>query len=134
MNRFVLPLVFLTLGTYLIWSAGSFPGGAGATPGAGSFPMVIGAMMALLATLLVFRGGAPRTTVGGSRMVWGAIALLFGYLALWGTGWFALRTVVFLVLLLRLAGEKWTRSVGVAGVLTAIVVVAFQFGLNVSWG
>jgi hypothetical protein len=62
----------------------------------------------------------------------GAIGLMFLYLLLWGTGWFAVRTAVFLTLLLRFLGQRWGTSVIVGVALTAAVVGAFQYGLRIS--
>jgi hypothetical protein len=58
--------------------------------------------------------------------------LLFAYLLLWGTGLFALRTAVFLALLLRMLGQSWRTSAVVGLTLTAAIVLAFQYGLRVS--
>jgi len=59
-------------------------------------------------------------------------ALTAVYLAMWGTGLFALRTAVFLALFLRLVGQSWRAGVSVSAALTAVAVLAFQIGLRVN--
>ena len=128
---------FLALGAYLVISGGEFPAGVGGLPGAGFFPRIIGSLIILLALGVLFesrgRGGTTEFEIANGRQIAGAVALLFVYLALWGTGFFALRTVVFLALLLKFLGQRWPASAGVALTLTAVVVAAFQYGLNVSF-
>ncbi len=126
---------FLVLGTALAASGLTLPPGVGGLPGAGFFPQAIGVLMALLALgLLVKRSGRGDESPGisNARQVAGTAAILFGYLLLWGTGLFLVRTVVFLALLLRFLGQKWPVAVGYAAALTAVVYLAFDGGLNVS--
>ena len=128
-------LFFLLLGAYLVVSALGLPAGSGSLPGAGFFPRVIGVLMFLLAAALGWegvRGGGKHFELEHRGAVAGVIGLFFGYLLLWGTGLFALRTVAFLVLFLRFLGQSWKASVTVAAVLTATVAIAFQMGLRVS--
>lgn len=117
-------------------ASGNLPSGVGAVPGPAFFPLVIAAAMAVLAAALMIQperpSPAPPAQAGGAGRVAGVIGLLFFYLLLWGTGLFALRTAVFLCLLLRWTGQSWRASAGVAATLTAVVVVAFQIGLRVS--
>jgi len=127
---------FLLLGIYLIGSASGLPAGMGRLPGPGFFPQIIGAVTILLAVTLLIQ--AARRREGGDfelanpRGIAGAIGLVFVYLLLWGSGWFALRTAVFLALLLRFLGQRWSASVAVGLALTAAVVGAFQYGLRIS--
>jgi len=128
--------------TFLIFSAAlaaaswTLPAGVGAVPGPAFFPLAIAGAMALLAFGVLFqKEDAPppaSPAPGAVKAVAGVIGLLFLYLLLWGTGLFALRTVVFLCLLLRWTGESWRASAGVSATLTAVVVLAFQVGLRVS--
>jgi putative tricarboxylic transport membrane protein len=127
---------FFLLGLYLVGSAFELPAGMGRLPGPGFFPAVLGAVIMLLAVAL-FVQTARRREQGGfeldnARGIAGAIGLVFLYLLLWGSGWFALRTAVFLALLLRFLGQRWTASVAVGLALTAVVVGAFQYGLRIS--
>ncbi len=128
-------LFFLLLGAYLVASALALPAGSGSLPGAGFFPQVIGVLMVLLAAALGWEGvhgGGRHFEIEHRGAIAGVIGLFFGYLLLWGTGLFALRTVAFLVLFLRFLGQSWKASVTVAAVLTATVTIAFQMGLRVS--
>lgn len=128
--------LFLALGLLLIASGLAFPPGVGGLPGAGFFPKAIGALMSLLALgLLVKRTEAPgkgNGPIANRKQVAGAAALLGGYLLLWGTGLFAARTAVFLLLTLRFLGQRWLPAAGYSAALTAFVYVAFDMGLNVS--
>jgi hypothetical protein len=127
---------FLLLGIYLVGSAFELPAGVGRLPGPGFFPQVIGSVTILLAVALLAQGARRPAAEGfelaNPRGIAGAIGLVFLYLLLWGTGWFALRTAVFLALLLRFLGQRWTASVAVGVALTAAVVGAFQYGLSIS--
>ena len=129
---------FAALGIYLIASSLAFPAGVGRLPGPGFFPQVIGAVIILLAGALAAQTLKARTVPQGDwqfengRAIAGAIGLVFVYLLLWGVGFFALRTALFLALFIRFMGQPWKHSVLVAVVLTAVVVGAFQYGLHVS--
>ena len=124
------------VGTALLASGTRFPAGVGGLPGAGFFPQAIGAMMASLAATLAFRSlrsqEPPAAGVSDLRAVGVVAALLFGYLALWGSGFFLLRTGVFLLLVLRFLGQRWLPSLTFAAALVAFVHFAFSVGLNVS--
>jgi hypothetical protein len=138
MNRsnLVVAAAFLLLGIYLAASAAGLPAGVGRLPGPGFFPQLIGSVTILLAVSLLVQTARRRDpgafALANKKTVAGAIGLTFLYLLLWGTGWFALKTAVFLVLLLRFLGQRWGVSVLVSLVLTATVVGAFQYGLRIT--
>ncbi len=128
---------FLAFAAALAAGSWALPEGVGAVPGPAFFPLAISAAMAALALALLLQREtapmAPPALEGSrSRLAAGVIALLSVYLLLWGTGLFALRTLLFLTLLLRGTGQSWRTGVGVAAALTAVVVAAFQMGLRVS--
>ena len=129
-------VLFALFAMALAWASANLPSGVGAVPGPAFFPLTIAAAIALLAAALMVQASpaaeAPQAAPAASRRVAGVIGLLFLYLLLWGTGLFALRTVIFLCLLLRWTGQGWRASAGVAATLTAVVVLAFQVGLRVS--
>jgi hypothetical protein len=128
--------LFLALGVALIVSGLGFPSGVGGLPGAGFFPQATGGLMALLAVGLLVRrsnaGDDKSIAASNLKQVAGTAALLLAYLLLWGTGLFAARTAVFLLLTLRFLGQQWIPAVGYSAVLTAFVYLAFDMGLNVS--
>ncbi len=128
--------LFLALGIYLTVSASLLPSGLGGLPGAGFFPRAVGVVTTLLSAMLLFnalRGtGSSHFALEHGRIIGGVVGLTFVYLLLWGTGMFALRTFVFLVLFLRFLVQSWRASLGVAGALTAAIAAAFQYGLRVS--
>jgi putative tricarboxylic transport membrane protein len=127
---------FLAFGLYLVVSGVLLPAGIGRLPGAGFFPIVIGIATVVLALLLLasaFRGAvSPSFELINGKTIAAVVGLTFAYLLLWGSGLFALRTAVFLALLLRTLGERWKTSMTVSAVLTAAVTLAFQLGLRVS--
>jgi Tripartite tricarboxylate transporter TctB family len=127
---------FLALSAGLAAGAWALPGGVGSVPGPAFFPLGIAAAMAALSIALLFQvEPAPSESSalpGAWKRIGGVVALLFFYLLLWGTGLFAVRTAVFLCLMLRWTGQGWRASAGVAATLTAIVVLAFQAGLKVA--
>lgn len=128
--------LFLALGIALLATGAAFPAGVGGLPGAGFFPQVIGAVTALLAGALVVnsRSGDAEASVEieNTRQVAGALGLLCVYLLLWGTGFFVIRTAVFLLLLLRFLGQRWISAAICSTVLTVFAYLAFDIGLNVS--
>jgi len=135
MNRDrILGAAFALVAVGFILGAEALPSGLGRLPGAGFFPFWIGAAMLALAAPLLFRKGEPAaaTPVGGWAQAGMVAGLTLLYLLLWGSGLFAVRTVLFLAILLKLLGESWRASVGVSATLTAVVVAAFQYGLRVN--
>ena len=119
-------LLFLALGLYLTFSSFHLPAGAGL------FPRVIGGTMILLALAALPDRRPAGPPVENRRTIGGTIALTILYLALWGSGGFAVKTTVYLVLLLRLYGQTWKPAAIVAVVLTAAVTLGFQFGLRLT--
>lgn len=135
MNRDrIVGVAFTLIAAAFLWGAESLPPSLGKLPGAGFFPFWIGAAMLGLAAPLLFRKGEPaaETPAGGWARAGMVAGLTMLYLLLWGSGLFAVRTVLFLAILLKLLGESWRASVGVSATLTAVVVAAFQYGLRVN--
>ena len=128
--------LFLVFGVALLATGAAFPAGVGGLPGAGFFPQIIGGVTALLAGALVAnsRSGGAESPVEleNTRQVAGALGLLCIYLLLWGTGFFVIRTAVFLLLLLRFLGQRWISAAVCSTVLTVFAYLAFDAGLNVS--
>ena len=128
--------LFLVLGVALLATGAAFSPGVGGLPGAGFFPQIIGGVTVLLAGALVVnsRSGAAESPLGteNARHVAGALGLLCIYLLLWGTGFFVIRTAVFLLLLLKFLGQRWISAAVCSTVLTVFAYLAFDIGLNVS--
>jgi len=125
-------LVFLALGLYLTVSSFRLPPGLADLPGPGFFPRVIGVLMILL-SLAALRDRRPAGAPVENRWtIVVTIALTVLYLASWGTGGFALKTSLYLLLLLRLYGQTWRPAAIVAVVLTAAVTAGFQYGLRLT--
>ena len=132
----IVAVAFAVLAGLLLFGSWLLPAGMGRLPGPGFFPGVIGAAMMALSVALVVRPSAAETAGsllrGEMRTADIAALLTFGYLALWGSGFFFLRTVLFLYVFLRILGEKPRAGIAVALVLTAAVTLAFQYGLHVN--
>lgn len=128
--------LFFLAGAYLAVSSRLLPPGIGDLPGPGFFPLLIGLAMMLIAGLLAARtlpqSAAAAVRFQNVRTVLMVIGLTLLYLLLWAQGGFALRTVLFLLSVLRVFGEDWRRSAAVSLVLTAFVTLAFQLGLGLT--
>lgn len=132
----VLAVLFGVFGAALYGGAAALPPG-GNLPGPGFFPKTIAVVMMLVAAGLLVQTFRAKTAPGafswGDRRTVGGAALLIAlFLALWGTGYFAVRAAVFLMLLLLLVGEPWKRGAAVSVILAAVVSLAFQVGLRIS--
>jgi putative tricarboxylic transport membrane protein len=132
----VVAMCFLAIGLSLAIFSGNFPAGVGPLPGPGFFPRVIGLCMVALAAWLVKQSFAANRqtpfTIENKRTVIGALGLTFLYLFFWGSGLFAVRTAVFVVLLLKLFGQSWKSALLVSVALTLIISLSFQFGLRLT--
>lgn len=132
----IVAVSFVILSGLLLFGASLLPEGIGRLPGPGFFPTSIGGVMLALSLALLARPAAAEAAGslmrGDLRTAGVATLLTFAYLALWGTGFFFLRTVLFLFLFLRLLGEKPRTGAAVALALTAVVTAAFQYGLHVT--
>ncbi len=134
----IVAAVFGTLALALLAGAAMLPAGMSGQPGPGFFPAVIAVAMLGLSAALALE--ARKTAAGPAAaapeerldVAGGAVLLTMAYLSLWGSGWFALRTAIYLGLLLRLVGQPWRRSYLVAAVLSVVVTAAFRYGLSVS--
>ena len=127
--------VFGVLAVGLAAAASGFPDPAGRAPGPAFFPYAVAAAMGALSLGVLFgafRAQTQRSSDGDLKAVLGVCALTAVYLAMWGTGLFALRTAIFLALFLRLVGQSWRAGVSVSVALTAVAVLAFQIGLRVN--
>lgn len=128
--------LFFVFGLYVFAASRRLPAGVGNLPGPALLPAVIG--LATMALALVLAARALRSSKRGALVLdnraalAGAFALTFAYIALWGYGTFPLRTAAYLVLLLRLLGERWTRAAAFAAVMTAVVTLGFHFGLRLT--
>lgn len=126
---------FLVFAMSLLAAASNLPEASGGLPGPGFFPAWIAMAAGALAVGVLVRGARGTGETEGLGAVWAVLLFLgltFLYLLLWGTGLFAVRTAVFLLLFLRLAGQSWKASASVAAVLAAAVTLAFGTGLGVS--
>jgi hypothetical protein len=132
----IVAAVFAAFAVLLLGGAWLLPPGIGRVPGPGFFPIAVGGTILTLSLALLLRPTALETSLpllrGNTRLAAIIACVTFAYLAVWGTGFFFLRTVLFLFLLLRLLGEKPKAGVAVALVLTTVVTAAFQYGLHVS--
>lgn len=132
----IVAAAFVVLAALLLFGSSLLPEGMGRLPGPGFFPASIGGVMLALSLALLLRPSdaesAGSLLRGDLRQVAIAALITFAYLALWGTGFFFLRTVLYLFLFLRLLGERPRAGIAVALVLTATITLAFQYGLHIA--
>ena len=131
----IVAVLFAALGALLVVSGTAFPAGIAGIPGAGFFPQAIGVLMGLLAIALWQKGrrrSKESVSIANVREVAVTAALLLAYLLLWGTGWFVVRTTVFLAITLIFLGQRWLPSLGYAVALSVFAYLAFDTGLNVT--
>lgn len=132
----IVAAAFAAFASLLLFGSWLLPPGMGRVPGPGFFPISVGVTMLALSLAMFVRPTAltaPLSLLRRDTRLATIVALVtLAYLALWGTGFFFLRTVLFLFLLLRLLGEKSRTGITVAVVLTTAVTLAFQYGLHVS--
>jgi hypothetical protein len=132
----IVAVLFGALGVFLVVSGTAFPAGIGGIPGAGFFPEAIGVLMGLLAIALSQKGRRQRSdksmSIANLREVATTAGLLLAYLLLWGTGWFLVRTTVFLAITLIFLGQRWLPSLGYSAALSVFAYLAFDIGLNVT--
>jgi hypothetical protein len=122
---------FLVLGAGLAFSSLNLPSGVADLPGPGFFPGIIGIVMSLFAAALLLHGSSGSSCrIGNLKTIGGVVLLTVAYLALWGTGAFAVRTAAYLAVLLMVLGERWTRALLASMVITGAVMAAFSFGLG----
>ena len=134
----IVAAVFVALALALLAGSAALPAGMSGQPGPGFFPSVIAVVMLALSGALALQARKPAAPAPeappAERLgtAGGAVLLTMAYVALWGSGWFAVRTAIYLGLLLRLVGQPWRRSFVVAAVLAGAVTAAFRYGLRVS--
>jgi hypothetical protein len=125
-------ILFLVLGVYLTASSFALPAGIAGQPGPGFFPRGIGALMVLLSLAALRSRGSDAPAIENYRTIAATIGLTAVYLLLWGTGGFPLKTLLYLVILLRCYGQGWRPAAVVALVLTGAVTAGFQYGLRLT--
>jgi hypothetical protein len=131
-----LAAAFFALGLFVFIEASRLPAGLGLMPGPGFFPQLVSVLMMILAASVaapaVFGTSVSPVTIQNKVTVWSILLLVFAYIALWGTGGFAVRTAVFLVILLKVLGERWVSAIVVAVAISAGIVLGFSYGLRLS--
>lgn len=129
-------VTFFALGFFVVIESFGFPPGIERMPGPGFFPQLIGFTMMLLAALVAAQSFTQALAIPleieNKAAVLSVLALTLAYVSLWGTGAFAIRTMIFLTLLLRLLGERWREAITVALVISAGIVLGFSYGLRLS--
>lgn len=132
----IVAVAFAILAGSLLFGSWLLPPGIGRLPGPGFVPGSIAGVMLILSLALLVRPEAAEPSEallrGDLRLVAIAALITFAYVALWGTGFFFLRTALYLYMFLRVLGEKPRAGIAVALVLAATVTLAFQYGLHVT--
>ncbi len=128
-------LLFIGCGAAFAWSASHLPIGTAADMGAGYFPLLLGALLALLGGVVVFKALVFETEDGGRLGAWawrpvafmvlanGVFGVLVGGLASVGIAPMGLVLAVWVgALLASQAGHacRWKEAVALATVLAAL--------------
>jgi hypothetical protein len=135
-------VVMMLVGIAVCVQALGFPGTVRGVPGPAFFPMVIGVLLIALAVSLAATtrngprhdywarpsGGAPRVVL---RQIAAILILLVTYISLWDVVPFLVRTPLLLVAIYRILGEKWTRCLLLAAVLTFALYAVFHGVLSI---
>ena len=131
--------VLLVFGVAFAVGAGRYPYSTPNGPGSGFLPLWLGAVMVVLATMLLVQ--ATRSTdpgpawLPGGRALWRLIAVIVGtalFIALMPIVGMTLGTALFLVGLLRfLEGHGWVVTLGVAVATAAANWLVFARWLSV---
>ena len=126
--------LFVALSAVTYYEAGKLPFGRLSAPGAGFFPTVLAAVLAVVSLVGVLSIWRTKTTMidAGPRLLWGKIlttlALLFAFAALLESAGYLITTFLFILSLLRGVEQKsWMHSGMVA--LSATLVSYTLFGL-----
>jgi putative tricarboxylic transport membrane protein len=126
--------LFVALSAVAYYEAGKLPFGRLSAPGAGFFPTVLAAVLAVvsLVGLIAMWRTKPAAIDGGPRLLWSKIlttvALLFAFAALLESAGYLITSFLFILSLLRGVEQKsWMQSGIVA--LSATLVSYILFGL-----
>lgn len=126
-------LLFLGLAAAIYTVSGGLPEGTGRAPGAGFFPRVIAACIAVLSVVQVAQSvtrsdeRVHRITVPVAKRILVTVVLLAAYVATLPVLGFLLGTVVFLLVFLRYSGVESLR-VSLPFGLAVAVVLQYVFG------
>jgi hypothetical protein len=135
-------LVLMLIGIIVCVQALGFPGTVRGVPGPSFFPMLIGGLLIVLAVSLAATtrkgprhdywarpgGGAPRVVL---RQIAAILILLVTYISLWDVVPFLARTPPLLVAIYRILGEKWSRALLLAAILTFALYAVFAGLLSI---
>ena len=106
-----------------------YPGGSQGVPGPALVPRLVALVLGLAAAWVLARPGAadsPPPVAGRGVAIGWTLAGLVAYAALWNVVPFVVRTVVFLVLFLRLLDIAWRPAAVTAVALAGAVFVLFE--------
>ncbi len=132
-------LMFLVVGIAFAWGATRYNFGSSARPGPAYFPFGLGALLALLGALVLFKALTIETEDGEKigPWAWKPLAFIVGTVAVFGwalphLGMFI--ALPILVVVAALAGDEfhWGEALFNAAILTAGSWVIFIWGLNLT--
>ena len=132
-------LMFLVVGVVFAVGATNYSMGSSAKPGAGYFPLILSALMALLGAIVLFKSLTIETEGGDpiGEIAWKPLLIIVASIAVFGValprlGMFL--TIPLLILMVSSAGGEfsWKGVLISCVVLTAFSWLVFIYGLNLT--
>ena len=121
-------IVFIALGLFVIIKTQQMQIGSFTEPGPGLYPLLVGAVLFVLSCYSLFVSGADAKPAGTtrSRYVYLVLAILVAFrLLLPLVGYTCAVSLLFVLPLKFVAGQKWLTSLILAGVFTAGTYLVF---------
>lgn len=132
-------LMFVAVGLAFAWGATNYSFGSSARPGPGFFPFGLGALMAFLGAMVLFKALTIETEGGDpiGPFAWKPLGFIVGTVAVFGWALPHLGMVIalpILVVIAALAGDEfhWGEALANAVVLTIGSWVIFIWGLKLT--
>lgn len=134
---FAAGLVFISVGVMFAIGASAYPLGSAAAPGAGFFPLILGALLAVLGAAVLFKSLTIETEGGDpiGALAWRPLLLIVAAIVGFGAcierlG--VLLTVPLLIIVTSAAGGRfrWREVAASAVLLTAFCWLVFVVGLK----
>lgn len=122
-------LVLLTLAVAAAAATAGYPVGREGVPGPALFPRAVAALLALCAVALVWQGTLTPPAVapaGRARAIAWTMVLLVAYVATWEVVPFVPRTLLLLLVFLRLLDVSWRGAVIASVTLSTAIFVVFE--------
>lgn len=136
----LLPLAVLVAAGLFLWQAAALPRGTAAKPGAGFYPVFVGAFacgVALIATVQAFLGRSPALAQGAAlepdarRRVLTSIAALAGFCLVLPWIGYPGAAFLFVTFVLSQLGSRWSAALAIGAASAALTHYLFAVLLDV---